>query len=85
MSGKHPPPEPVGAARYGLQRVKAGVYLHRSGHYILRTEGWEGPKGGSFTLWEVAEWDGGFVVDAVGAARTLREVAGELDKKFPKP
>jgi hypothetical protein len=77
-------PQPVGPARYGLQRVEAGVYLHRSGRYILQTDGWEGPRGGSFSLWEEATWEepGAFTVDSGGGTRTLRQKAAELDKEF---
>jgi hypothetical protein len=76
-------PKPVAKARYGLERIKAGVYVHpASGRYILRTEGWEGPKGGLAARWETADWDGGFVVGAdLDTWRTLRECAAFLDEQ----
>lgn len=76
-------PQPVSKARYGLERVEAGVYLHPgSGRYILQTHEWEGPRGGSNSRWETADWEGGFVVGRDGDLwTTLRECARFLDEQ----
>ena len=73
-------PKPVGPARYGLQWVQVGLYLHRSGRYILRTHNWEGPQGGKYSRWDIAEWKGGWNVDA-DSYGTLREAAAALDEE----
>jgi hypothetical protein len=71
----------VARGPYGLERVAAGVYLHpRSGRYILRTEGWEGPNGGRYDRWEPADWRGGWEVGADAPFRTLRACAAHLDR-----
>lgn len=74
-------PKAVAKARYGLERVKAGVYFHpASGRYILQTHEWEGPRGGSNSRWETADWEGGWVVGRDGVLHhTLRSAARCLD------
>jgi hypothetical protein len=69
--------------RYGLRRVDAGRYVHRSGDLIVKTDGWDGPRGGTYSLWEQAYVDsyGSVVVgDKLITGRTLRAAAGELDR-----
>lgn len=72
-----PAPTPFAKARYGLQKVQAGMYLHRSGRYILKTGGHEGPQGGMYELWNVADWLGGWTVDPLPYL-SLREAAEAL-------
>lgn len=75
-------PKPVAKARYGLERVEAGVYFHPgTGRYILQTDGWEGPQGGTYGRWEPADWVRGWEVGADAPYRTLRECAAALDKE----
>lgn len=65
---------------YGLHKLKAGLYLHRSGCFLLATDGWgpnENRKG-----WEVAVLDPtsvGLVIDASWVNGTLRETVEDLD------
>jgi hypothetical protein len=73
-------PKPVAKARYGLQKVQAGMYLHRSGRYILKTGEHEGPQGGMYERWDVADWLGGWTVDALPYL-SLREAAEALDEE----
>jgi len=62
--------------------VKAGVYFHPgTGRYILQTDGWEGPQGGTYKRWEPADWRSGWEVDAYAPYSTLRECAAALDKE----
>jgi hypothetical protein len=78
-------PKPIAKARYGLERVKAGVYFHpASGRYILQTDGWEGPQGGQYSRWDLATWLGGWTVDPAPYP-TLREAAAALDKESAAP
>lgn len=67
---------------YGLTRIKAGFYRHRSGRLIVRTE-WEdaGPNGGTAWLWEsMTEHPHGNFIDNDVSAGTLREAAQRLDE-----
>lgn len=80
-------PKPVARSRYGLERVKAGAYFHPpTGRYILQTHEWEGPKGGSNSRWETADWEDGFVVGRDGDLwTTLRQCARFLDEQASEP
>lgn len=39
------------------QRVSNGLYEHVSGALIVRTDEWEGPRGGSLSRWEIGHRD----------------------------
>jgi hypothetical protein len=64
-----------------LRRIAAGVYeTHDGQHRIVRTEGWEGPRGGEYVLWEHAKPDpwSSWVIDALITETTLRAARAEL-------
>jgi hypothetical protein len=64
-----------------LKRREAGFYVTQDGRRaIIRTEAWEGPRGGSYALWEHAELDAynQWCVDGYGGYRTLRQAKAAL-------
>ena len=70
------------AAEIKLERREAGFYVTEDGeHAIIRTEGWEGPRGGSYCRWELADKDRyhGFVLDGYGGFRTLKLAKAERE------
>lgn len=62
-------------SRPRIRRVQAGLYeLAGTDRLIVRTDEWEGPRGGSHSLWEIAHRErGNIVIDSTMACRTLRE------------
>jgi hypothetical protein len=65
-----------------LRRIRAGIYETPDGeHRIMRTDGWEGPKGGRLFLWEHAQRDATgdtWTLDNQFFATTKREAQAEL-------
>jgi hypothetical protein len=71
----------------GLTKIRAGHYVHgATGWHILRTDGWEGPRGGNWSGWEHAYIDryDNIVVDDFTVRRTLRQAVRDLDRD-PRP
>jgi hypothetical protein len=68
--------------RYTVRKLNRGLYEHRSGALIVRTKGWEGPKGGEHSRWDHARWeDGELIVDGVANFRTLSAAIQALDHR----
>jgi hypothetical protein len=73
-----------------IELVKAGVYKvltpHPEGveYSIVRTDGWEGPKGGSHFYWEAVyqEHSSSCIDSDVWPAKTLREARANLAEFF---
>ncbi len=61
-------------SRARLRKERAGLYEHvASGRLIVRTGGWEGPRGGRMDLWEYAYREGDNIcIDGIDRFRSLR-------------
>jgi hypothetical protein len=71
-----------------LKREAAGVYVTEDGeHAIIRTEDWEGPRGGKkLYRWEIATRIlGDWCVDGLDWDLTLKAARGRLEMLLANP
>ena len=69
-----------------VHKIKAGLYRHKCGKVIVRTE-WpgEGPRGGSHCRWELAtETATETTIDGLEMFRTLNDAVAHLDRLAAK-
>lgn len=72
--------------RHRYSRVRSGLYRHASGDYIVRTDEWEGPKGGKRSQWEIGYYDDAGNLCVGNDHRFFRRLADAvlaLDKSGP--
>jgi hypothetical protein len=65
----------------GLRKLSCGCYEHRaSGRLVVRTSGWEGPRGGNHDVWELGKLqDDEVIVDGMDMFRTRREAISAIE------
>lgn len=64
-----------------LRKLSRGCYEHRAtGRLVIRTSGWEGPRGGNHSVWEHGKLqDGEIVVDGMDMFPTRRAAIRKLE------